>query len=85
MSIDTTFLRRCTQTLETALGEIEKHREAGDVLYDICHAACVKEFELVREKAASCCASASPHSSPVTGRLTGWLSRTSSAMPRGTG
>ena len=45
MSIDTTFLRRCIQTLETALGEIERHRQANDVLYDIYCAACVKEFE----------------------------------------
>ena len=50
MSIDTTFLWRCIATLETALGEIEKHREAGDILYDIYRAACVKEFELVLEQ-----------------------------------
>ena len=50
MSIDTTFLRRCIQTLQTALGEIETHREANDVLYDIYRAACVKEFELVLEQ-----------------------------------
>ena len=50
MSIDTTFLRRCIQTLQTALEEIDKHRESGDVLYDIYRAACVKEFELVLEQ-----------------------------------
>ena len=50
MSIDTTFLRRCIQTLEIALGEIEKHRKADDFLYDIYRAACVKEFELVLEQ-----------------------------------
>ena len=30
--------------------EIDKHREAGDVLYDIYRAACVKEFELILEQ-----------------------------------
>ncbi len=50
MSIDTTFLRRCIRTLEMALEGIEKHRKAGDALYDIYRAACVKEFELVLEQ-----------------------------------
>ena len=50
MSIDTAFLRRCIQTLELALDEIGTHREAGDFLYDIYRAACVKEFELVLEQ-----------------------------------
>ncbi len=50
MSIDTTFLRRCIQTLESALAEIEKHEVSGDIFYDICRAACVKEFELVLEQ-----------------------------------
>ena len=50
MSIDATFLRRCIEALETALREVERHREAGDVLYDIYCAACVKEFELVLEQ-----------------------------------
>ena len=50
MTLDTTFLRRCIGTLETALGEIERHREADDFLYDIYRAACVKEFELVLEQ-----------------------------------
>ena len=50
MSIDTAFLRRCTRTLDLALDEIGKHREADDVLYDIYRAACVKEFELVLEQ-----------------------------------
>ena len=47
MSIDTAFLRRCTRTLDLALDEIGKHREADDILYDIFRAACVKEFELL--------------------------------------
>ncbi len=50
MSIDTAFLRRCIGTLETAFGEIGKHRAADDYMYDICRAACVKEFELVMEQ-----------------------------------
>ena len=50
MSIDTTFLRRCTRTLDLALDEIGKHREADDILYDVFRAACVKEFELVLEQ-----------------------------------
>ena len=35
MTIDTTFLRRCIQTLETILGEIESHREPNDTFHDI--------------------------------------------------
>ena len=50
MTIDTTFLRRCIETLEIALGEIERHRAANDIFYDIYRAACVKEFELVLEQ-----------------------------------
>ena len=50
MTIDTTFLRRCIESLETALLGIETHRATNDVLYDIYRAACVKEFELVLEQ-----------------------------------
>ena len=50
MSIDTTFLRRCIQTLELALDELGRRTDAGDVIYDIYRAACVKEFELVLEQ-----------------------------------
>ena len=50
MRIDTTFLRRCIKSLEIALGEIGKHQEANDFLYDVYRAACVKEFELVLEQ-----------------------------------
>lgn len=46
MSIDTTFLRRCLQTLELALEELGR-TEAGSTTYDLYRAACVKEFELV--------------------------------------
>ncbi len=50
MNIDTTFLRRCIDTLEAAFGEVGKHRLTDDFMYDIYRAACVKEFELVLEQ-----------------------------------
>ena len=50
MSIDTTFLRRRIRSLELALGEIGKHQEENDFLYDVFRAACVKEFELVLDQ-----------------------------------
>ena len=53
MSIDTVFLRRCIRTLELALNEIRDRREGDDVLYDVYHAACVKEFEPILEQSGS--------------------------------
>ena len=50
MTIDTTFLRRCIVRLENSVAEIERHREADDVLYDIYREACVDEFERVLEQ-----------------------------------
>lgn len=51
MSIDTTFLRRCTASLEHAANEIDKHEASDDdVFYDIYRGACIKEFELVLEQ-----------------------------------
>ena len=50
MSVDTVFLRRCLGSLEYALGEIGKHRETDDFLYDVFRAGCVKQFELVLEQ-----------------------------------
>ncbi len=50
MSIDTGFLRNCIRTLERALGEVGKHKEADDFLYEVYRAACVKEFELILEQ-----------------------------------
>ena len=50
MSIDTAFLRRRIRSLELALGEIGKHQEENDFLYDVYRAACVKEFELVLDQ-----------------------------------
>ncbi len=49
MSIDTTFLRRCIDSLERAFEELARC-EPGDIAYDIFRAACVKEFELVLEQ-----------------------------------
>lgn len=46
MTISTEYISHCILTLRTAW---EGHRryEAGDVMYEIYRAACVKEFELV--------------------------------------
>ncbi len=48
VEIDTTDLRRCVLTLETALERL-RAREPGDIEHDLYRAACVKEFELVLE------------------------------------
>lgn len=50
MNIDTTFLRRCINTLELALEGISKLDKRKDLTYEIYRAACVKEFELVLEQ-----------------------------------
>ena len=50
MTLDTTFLRRCIDTLERAMDKNVKHGTTEDFLYDIYSAACVKEFELVLEQ-----------------------------------
>ena len=50
MTIDTTFLRCCIDTLDHAMDEISIHGEKEDILNDIYRAACVKEFELVLEQ-----------------------------------
>ena len=50
MNVDTALLRRRIQSLELALGEIGKHQEENDFLYDVFRAACVKEFELVLDQ-----------------------------------
>ncbi len=48
--MDTTFLRRCLDTLERSFGEIGDHRPEDGFLYDVHRAACVKKFELVLEQ-----------------------------------
>lgn len=50
MTIETTFLRRCIDVLEFGMREIEEQPDADSVSYDLCRAACVKEFELVLEQ-----------------------------------
>ena len=52
MTIDTTHLRRCLDTLESASHELERS-DAGGVAYDVFRAACVKEFELVLEQSGA--------------------------------
>ena len=52
MNINTEFLTRCIRTLETAFEQLQQH-EAGDIAYEICRAACVKESELVLEQSGS--------------------------------
>ena len=47
--IDTTFLRRCIDSLERALEQLDRP-DLDDIMYDIYRAACVKEFELVLEQ-----------------------------------
>ena len=52
MNINTDFLARCIQTLETAFTQLAQY-EPGDITYDIYRAACVKEFEIVLEQSGN--------------------------------
>lgn len=52
MPINTDFLVRCIDTLESAFDQL-RQRETGDPLYDIFRAAAVKEFELVLEQSGN--------------------------------
>ena len=47
--IDTAFLVRCIDTLETALDEL-RLRERDDPLYEVFRAAWIKEFEIIVEQ-----------------------------------
>ena len=49
MPINTDFLVRCINTLESAFEHLQQ-RQPSDELYDICRAASVKEFEIVLEQ-----------------------------------
>ncbi len=49
MSINTEFLVRCIQTLETAFEQLQQ-QETDSIAYAICRAACVKEFEIILEQ-----------------------------------
>lgn len=52
MPINTDFLVRCIDTLESAFDQL-RQRESEDSLYDIFRAAAVKEFELVLEQSGN--------------------------------
>lgn len=49
MTIDTTYLNRCIQTLIVAFEAIQQW-DSDEIIYDIYRAACVKEFEIVLEQ-----------------------------------
>ena len=52
MRINTDFLVRCIQTLETAFHQLQQ-QERDSIAYDIYRSACVKEFELVLEQSGN--------------------------------
>ena len=52
MPINTDFLVRCINTLESAFKQLQQ-REPADTFYDIFRAAAVKEFEIVLEQSGS--------------------------------
>lgn len=52
MPINTDFLVRCIDTLESAFEHLQQ-REPSDDFYDIFRAASVKEFEIVLEQSGS--------------------------------
>ena len=52
MTINTDFLTRCIDTLESAYEHLQKH-DPSDTYYDVCRAATVKKFEMVLEQSGS--------------------------------
>ncbi len=53
MTIDTTFLERCINTLEIAYSKwikIKDESENESIYFDLYRSACVKEFELILEQ-----------------------------------
>ena len=52
MTINTDFLTRCINTLESAFRQLQQH-DPSDTFYDIFRAASVKEFEIVLEQSGS--------------------------------
>ena len=52
MNINTDFLNRCIQTLETAFRQLTQY-EMSEITCDIYRAACVKEFEIVLEQSGN--------------------------------
>ncbi len=49
MILDTTYLIRCTDTLEKAYGLLQKANKS-DIEYDMYRSACIKEFEIIIEQ-----------------------------------
>lgn len=47
--INIEYLSRCIEVLEFSYKRMKKH-SSKDIEYDICRAACVKEFELILEQ-----------------------------------
>ncbi len=83
MSIDTDYLNRCIQTLESVFDALQKC-EPGEMMYDIYRVACVKEFELVLEQSGSLLKNDSGSTSPAIAKPTDCPSRTSFATQRNT-
>jgi nucleotidyltransferase substrate binding protein (TIGR01987 family) len=52
VTVDTDFLDRCIETLDTAFARLDE-AQAGGLAREIVRAACVKEFELVLEQSGS--------------------------------
>ena len=52
MTINTDFLNRCIDTLESASDELQR-RGPDDAFYEIFRAAAVKEFEIILEQCGS--------------------------------
>jgi hypothetical protein len=51
MIIDTTYIERCTATLDKALGLLKKSNPEN-IDYDMYRSACIKEFEIIIEQSA---------------------------------
>jgi len=49
MDIDTTYLERCTTTLEKAFGLLQCANQ-NDIEFDMYRSACIKEFEIIIEQ-----------------------------------
>ena len=53
MKINTDYLDRCIETLESAHDLLSRHAP-DDVAYRIYRSACVKEFEIIEEQCGHC-------------------------------
>ena len=52
MTINTDFLTRCIDTMESVSDELQR-RGPGDTFYEIFRAAAMKEFEIILEQCGS--------------------------------